>query len=34
MAERTAELDGVIRAQRRRGGGLRITVSIPSAAPV
>ena len=32
MAERTAELDGVIRAQRRRGGGLRITVSIPSAA--
>ena len=30
MAERTAELDGVIRAQRRRGGGLRITVSIPS----
>ena len=33
MAERTAELDGVIRAQRRRGGGLRITVSIPSPDP-
>ena len=30
MAERTAELDGVIRAARRRGGGLRITVSIPA----
>jgi signal transduction histidine kinase len=30
MAERTAELDGVIRARRRRGGGLRITVTIPS----
>lgn len=29
MAERTAELDGVIRARRRRGGGLRITVSVP-----
>jgi signal transduction histidine kinase len=33
MAERTAELGGVIRAQRRRGGGLRITVSIPFASP-
>jgi signal transduction histidine kinase len=33
MAERTAELEGVIRAQRRRGGGLRITVSIPSPSP-
>ena len=30
MAERTAELDGVIRTGRRRGGGLRITVSIPA----
>jgi signal transduction histidine kinase len=30
MAERTAELDGVIRARRRRGGGLRIAVSIPA----
>ena len=30
MAERTGELDGVIRARRRRGGGLRITVSIPA----
>jgi signal transduction histidine kinase len=30
MAERTAELDGVIRARRRRGGGLRITVSVPA----
>jgi signal transduction histidine kinase len=30
MAERTAELDGVIRAGRRRGGGLRIAVSIPA----
>jgi signal transduction histidine kinase len=30
MGERTAELDGVIRARRRRGGGLRITVSIPA----
>ncbi|HEX4093782.1 MAG TPA: histidine kinase [Trebonia sp.] len=29
MAERTSELDGVIRAGRRRGGGLRITVAIP-----
>jgi signal transduction histidine kinase len=29
MAERTAELDGVIRAGQRRGGGLRIWVSIP-----
>jgi signal transduction histidine kinase len=33
MAERTAELGGVIRAQRRRGGGLRIAVSIPVPAP-
>ena len=30
MAERTVELDGVIRVRRRRGGGLRITVSIPA----
>jgi signal transduction histidine kinase len=30
IAERTAELNGVIRARRRRGGGLRITVSIPA----
>ncbi len=33
MAERTAELDGVIRARRRRGGGLRITVSVPVPPP-
>jgi signal transduction histidine kinase len=33
MAERTAELGGVIRARRRRGGGLRIAVSIPAPAP-
>jgi signal transduction histidine kinase len=29
MAERAAELDGDIRAGQRRGGGLRISVSIP-----
>ena len=34
MAERTAELGGVIRARRRRGGGLRIAVSIPASALV
>ena len=33
MAERTAELGGVIRAGRRRGGGLRISVSIPVSGP-
>ena len=33
MAERTAELDGVIAARRRRGGGLRITVSVPLPPP-
>jgi signal transduction histidine kinase len=33
MAERTAELGGVVRARRRRGGGLRIAVSIPAPAP-
>jgi signal transduction histidine kinase len=33
MAERTAELDGVIAARRRRGGGLRITVSVPVPPP-
>jgi signal transduction histidine kinase len=32
MAERTAELGGVVRARRRRGGGLRIAVSIPAPA--
>lgn len=33
MAERTAELDGAIAAGRRRGGGLRITVSVPVPPP-
>jgi signal transduction histidine kinase len=33
IAERTAELRGQARLRRRRGGGLRVTVSIP-AAPV
>jgi signal transduction histidine kinase len=31
MAERAAELDGQVRVQRRRGGGLRIAVRVPDA---
>jgi signal transduction histidine kinase len=33
MAERAAELNGEVRVQRRRGGGLRILVRIPEADP-
>lgn len=31
MAERAAELGGGLRVRRRRGGGLRVTVTIPAA---
>jgi nitrate/nitrite-specific signal transduction histidine kinase len=31
MVERTAELGGEVRVQRRRGGGLRIGVQVPDA---